>query len=273
VQFQKLLFLFSQRQKKAEYDFIPYKYGCYSFSAKADLTAMANKGTITELDTSLRCNDRTNYISALTETDRKLLVELKGVYGQMSPDRLLKHTYNNYPYWATKSTLAESILSLDELTKVFNARTVINDTILFTIGYEGVSLEGYLNRLIRNDVKVLVDVRKNALSMKFGFSKGQLKRYCESVGIEYVHFPDVGIDSDKRQELNNQSDYDALFETYRETNLNLTISTQKIILDILQKNKRIALTCFEANICQCHRKYLSEAICQLPGFQYELKHI
>jgi uncharacterized protein YwgA len=44
IRLQKLLFLFSQRQTKAEYDFIPYKYECYSYSATADLTTMVRKG-------------------------------------------------------------------------------------------------------------------------------------------------------------------------------------------------------------------------------------
>jgi hypothetical protein len=33
------------------------------------------------------------------------------------------------------------------------------------------------------------------------------------------------------------------------------------------------LTCFEANICQCHRKHLADAIKKNPSFIYELKHI
>jgi transposase len=41
----------------------------------------------------------------------------------------------------------------------------------------------------------------------------------------------------------------------------------------LKENKRIALTCFEANICQCHRKHLAEAIENLPGFEYRVEHI
>ena len=84
-------------------------------------------------------------------------------------------------------------------------------TIMFTIGYEGISLEEYLVRLIKNDVKVLVDVRNNPLSMKYGFSKSQLKKYCASLGIKYAHFPEVGIQSDQRQELNSQNDYNKLF--------------------------------------------------------------
>jgi hypothetical protein len=47
---------------------------------------------------------------------------------------------------------ATNILSPDELAKVTENKLKSDKTILFTIGYEGVSLEEYLNRLIRNDV-------------------------------------------------------------------------------------------------------------------------
>jgi uncharacterized protein (DUF488 family) len=109
--------------------------------------------------------------------------------------------------------------------------------------------------------------------MKFGFSKSQLTKYCTSLGIEYVHIPEVGIQGDQRQELNNQSDYDKLFDLYRKHNLSKTVNSQNEILKLLKQYKRIALTCFEANICQCHRKHLAEAIEKLPGFDYEVKHI
>jgi uncharacterized protein YwgA len=48
IRLQKLLFLFAQRQAKAEYDFIPYKFGCYSYSANADMTAMVRKAFLNE---------------------------------------------------------------------------------------------------------------------------------------------------------------------------------------------------------------------------------
>ena len=119
----------------------------------------------------------------------------------------------------------------------------------------------------------MVDVRKNPLSMKYGFSKSLLKRFCESVGVQYIHFPEVGIESDQRQELTCQHDYDNLFKRYRNDNLTKTTPTQSAILNILKSNKRIALTCFESNICQCHRKPLAEAIAALPGFSCQIKHI
>jgi uncharacterized protein (DUF488 family) len=109
--------------------------------------------------------------------------------------------------------------------------------------------------------------------MKYGFSKSQLQRYCANLGIQYVHFPEVGIQSEQRQELNTQADYDKLFAVYRQSNLTKTTVSQEEILNLLKENKRIALTCFEANINQCHRKHLAEAIESLPSFEYEVKHI
>lgn len=273
IRLQKLLFLFTQRQQKAVYDFVPYKFGCFSFSANADLTSMANKGTLEESESYFKSNEKTDYLKTLNGTDQKLLHEIKMLYGKMNANNLMKHTYINFPYWATKSVKAESILTAMELEKVNKSKPKSTKTILFSIGYEGVSLEEYLNRLLKNDVKVLIDVRNNPLSMKFGFSKSLLKRYCESLGIQYLHFPEVGIQSEQRQELNTQIDYDKLFDAYCKNTLSNTQPTQNTILNLLKQHKRIALTCFEANISQCHRKHLAEMVESLPGFEYEVKHL
>lgn len=273
IRLQKLLFLFTQKQEKPEYEFIPYKYGCYSYSANADLTTMATKNMLVETSSSFIKSDKTSYLRLLKTDDKLKLDSVKTLYGNMNGDALMKHTYKNFPYWAINSVKAASILTADELENVKKQKTNISENVLFTIGYEGSSLEGYLNRLIKNDVKVLIDVRNNPLSMKFGFSKSLLKRYCESLDISYVHIPEVGIMSEQRQELNTQADYDALFNIYRKINLPKTKVAQEYILDLLKKYHRVALTCFEANICQCHRKPLAEAIQMLPGFNYETKHI
>ncbi len=273
ISLQKLLFLFTRGQKKAEYDFIPYKYGCYSYSANADLTAMVRKGMLSETTSHFISNETTNYFNSLKSEDQKLMLYVQGQYGKMNAEALMKHTYLNFPYTAINSIKAKDILTTEQFEKVKNSRPKNEKTILFTIGYEGISLEEYLNRLLKNDVKVLVDVRNNPLSMKYGFSKSQLQRYCNSLGIEYVHFPEVGIQSQQRQELNTQADYDKLFEIYRENNLTKTKCSQEEIFNLLKEKKRIALTCFEANICQCHRKHLAEAIENLPNFDFEVKHI
>ena len=273
IRIQKLLFLFSQKKIKSEYDFIPYKYGCYSYSAKADLVTMVKKGILLENENKFIKNSDTDFLKTLKIEDKRNLVEIVNLYSKMSNNTLIKHTYVNYPYYATKSLIAQSILDQEQFKKVNNHKINIEETILFTIGYEGVSLENYLNKLVKNDVKLLVDVRKNSLSMKFGFSKSLLKKYCESLDIDYIHIPEVGINSDQRQELNSQKDYDELFEKYKKTTLLETQSYQETIIQLLRTHSRIALTCFEADVCQCHRKPLAEAIAKFPTFEYKVKHL
>ncbi|MCE7056885.1 DUF488 domain-containing protein [Algoriphagus sp. AGSA1] len=273
ISLQKLLLLITQKQGEPTYDFVPYKFGCYSFSANADLSTMVKKGILSETKEQFSKVDDQNYFSQLKATDQKIIGEVKSQYGHMSANGLMRHTYINFPYWAIKSTKAREILNDTYMARVENQKPVRNDITLFTIGYEGISLEEYLNRLIRNDVKVLVDVRNNPKSMKFGFSQSTLRRYCESLGIGYVHFPEVGIVSEKRQTLESQADYDRLFEGYKSTTLKSTGTTQQKILNLLKLKQRIALTCFEAEICQCHRKHLAESITSLPEWEYSLQHI
>ena len=273
IRLQKLLFLVTHRQQKPEYDFIPYKYGCFSYSAYADLTTMVKKGILTESKSHFKTNDTTDHFKTLKAADKKLLLEAKALYGNMSADSLMKHTYINFPYLAINSIKAPNLLTPEEYERVQQKKPMGKKTVLYTIGYEGISLEEYLNRLLKNDVKVLVDVRNNPISRKYGFSKKQLQRYCESLDIQYMHIPEVGIQSEQRHELNSQEDYDSLFAIYRQENLTQTTASQVQILNLLKENNRIALTCFEANICQCHRKPLAEAIADLPNFEYEVKHI
>jgi len=272
IHFQKLLFLFSQKQAKSEYDFVPYKFGCFSFSANADMSAMVKSGILTETDTKFIKNGSEDYISGLKPADAAALSEIAEMFGKMDMNEVKRFTYLNYPYYATNSEIAKKTLTGRELIKVEEARAHYGSITLFTIGYEGISLEEYFNRLIKNDVKMLVDVRKNALSMKFGFSKSQLSKYCSYLSIEYIHIPQVGIESDKRQELNSQADYDMLFEVYKKE-LPQSKLYQYKIFDLLLEKRRVALTCFEADINKCHRKHLAEAIADYPEFEYELRHI
>lgn len=273
IRLQALLFLFSMKQSKPVYDFVPSPSGAYSYSVDADLTTMVAKGILQESKDEILKLDQTNYVNLLKPDDLCQLEQVTTTYRKTSTRTLIKHTYIAYPFYAIKSEIAEELLSKSELYEVEALRPHPNGAVLFTIGYEGISLEQYLTRLIVNDIKVLVDVRNNPLSMKFGFSKSRLKKYCENQGIQYVHIPELGIQSAGRQELNTEADRAKLFAGYRQHNLSNTRKHQTDVLNLLKENKRIALTCYEADVSQCHRKYLAEAIAMLPGFKYEIVHI
>ncbi len=270
---QKLVFLLTQMQEKPNYDFVPYRYGCYSYSLKADLDAMVKHDWLSTKGKSYELKTVKKYYNELTKNDQDFVDETFNRYGAMKSDIITKHTYINFPYYATNSIIAEKILPKKFYEKVNKARPDAKSTVLYTIGYEGISLEEYLNRLIKNNIRLLVDVRRNPLSQKYGFSKKLLSNFCNRLNIEYIHIPEVGIDSSKRQELNSQADYDELFDDYKSTVLNETIKAQKQILELLRDYKRIALTCFEADNCQCHRTHLAEKLEKDPLFNYEIKHI
>lgn len=273
LRLHKLLFLFGTRKTESEYDFVPFKFGCYSFSAKADMDTMVRKGIVSERKDFYLKEDKKRYLETLKVHDQSLLKEIMADYGKMNTDALIKHTYMNFPFYATHSTIVHKVLPEKLYDRVENAIPKDEEITLFSIGYEGISLEKYLLKLLQNNVKLLVDVRKNALSMKFGFSKTLLKRYCNSLGIEYMHIPEVGITSQQRQQLDTQEDYDKLFATYRKTTLKETPEAQMKILELLQEHRRIALTCFEAEPCQCHRTHLADKITKLPDFNFVLKHL
>ncbi|MCD4734902.1 MAG: DUF488 domain-containing protein [Bacteroidales bacterium] len=273
ISLQKLLFLLARQQEQKSFHFAPCKFGCFSFQANADLHTLVKYSLVNELEKYWEKADVKNYFAELKPKDQAAIRFVKRQFGNLNKDELITLTYKKYPFFAINSTIAENILNAEEMTKVNKQRPLETDIVLFTIGYEGISLEEYLNKLIVNDVKLLCDVRKNSLSMKYGFSKNQLEKACKGVGIEYMHIPEVGIEPSKRQQLNTQADYDKLFDFYRSDVLENETLKQKEILKLLKNKKRIALTCFEANIYQCHRKHLAESITKMAGCSYVLKHI
>lgn len=274
ITLQKLLFLFTRMQESPNFHFVPYKYGCFSFQANADLFTLAKYGLITENNNEWIKTNSTDYIHLLKEKEKQVLKSVRQLFRSFKNKKdLIRHTYLNYPYFAINSNMAKKLLTQKEYNRVKKEKPVCKNMTLYTIGYEGITLEEYLNRLIQMDIKILCDVRKNALSMKYGFSKKQLTNATFNLGIKYIHFPEFGIESNKRVKLKTQNDYNNLFSVYKKETIVKTKASQEKILKLLHENKRIALTCFEADISRCHRTHIAEAITNLPSWKYELKHI
>ena len=274
-QFQKYLFLVTRKQEVKSFDFIPYYYGCFSFQANQDMSTLAKLGYLEIVESStgriVHLKNSSGYMSELSLFDQIAVNEIKLDFGEMSEEDLIRFTYVNYPYFATKSVIAKDILTPEELAKVDRQKRVYEVPTLFTIGYEGKSLELYINSLILNDVRVLCDVRKNAYSQKYGFSKSQLEKACKGVNIGYIHIPELGIESDKRQNLCSQQDYDHLFDIYEKTTLVNNWEYVLKVRELIDTYGRIALTCFEKDPRQCHRSRIAAALMGLPSRKYNLK--
>jgi uncharacterized protein (DUF488 family) len=260
--FQKYLFLFTQLcEKDHSYDFVPYRFGCYSFQASADKQKLIEKGYLKDTTGWEIAKSDLNYTKVLNKDFEKKLSLFIDRFGTMRGKKLIKYVYDNFPYYAINSEITKEHLDAEGLEKVIRARpTTRRKPIFSTIGYEGNSVETYLNKLLENDIRMLVDVRKNPISRKYGFSKKTLSSLLGKMGIEYVHIPELGIQSSDRQELNTQTDYDKLFERYENTVLKDQQGSLQKLLDLFNDNKRIAITCYEENPQQCHRSRVALAI-------------
>ncbi|MEX0905353.1 MAG: DUF488 domain-containing protein [Balneolaceae bacterium] len=255
--FQKLLLLFTRRQRKAAFEFVPYKYGAFSFQARADKGTMIKYGLLQNSKQWVKETGE-SYIEELKKTDRQILENLWLQFRNISTEELIIHTYREYPFYATRSKIAGKLLSEGELKLVELSRPVNHEQKLYTIGYEGITAEEYMNRLYLKDVRLLVDVRKNSVSMKYGFSKSQLKGMCEKMGIGFLHIPELGIESDKRKKLKSKKDYDELFREYEAETLPGRTKYLKKITALLDEHKRVAVTCFEKEHTSCHRHKISD---------------
>jgi len=98
--FQKLLFIFSIEQTESKFDFVPYKYGCFSFQSMADKNKLIKEGYLHNIKNwKLRSNNE-NFLLTLNSSDRKQLRLLKQKFGKLSTNDLIRHVYLNYPYFA-----------------------------------------------------------------------------------------------------------------------------------------------------------------------------
>jgi len=276
LDFQKLLFLYTRKcEKEPTYDFIPYRYGCFSFTSYADKRRLINEGLLVDDDQAWTLTEKGKRVADDLQDYLKRLDVFTREFGHLSGDELIRYSYSKYPYFAIRSEIIDRILtSKAEKEKVMNAQPKKKLPGIITIGYEGKSFEAYLNQLINNGVTLLCDVRRNPVSRKYGFSKGTLKKACEGVGIRYEHLAELGIESDRRQQLIDQSDYDRLLEDYEKNDLPFKKDIlNKITHWIMQENQLVAVTCYEKLPEQCHRSIVAKQINKLLGRSEQTRHL
>lgn len=248
---QKLVFLYEKEQCIDHYEFVPYRYGPYSFQLAEDIKTLCKDGYLIRTQAGIKADCDYQY-------------ELFPALPHERGDELKRKAYRQYPYYAINSEIIDRLFPGDEAASFRNSRNRYrkNEQILFTVGYEGRSVEEFFNILIQNDVRLLIDVRKNPLSRKFGFSKEKMGHISEAVKIKYTHIPALGIESEKRAVLNTPDDYKNLFKDYEET-LDQRLEPLNTVYSLLCANKRIALMCFEKDVELCHRHVIRDYLSRI----------
>ncbi len=145
------------------------------------------------------------------------------------------------------------------------------DFTLFTVGYQGHTIETFLDLLLAHGIAHIIDVRQLPFSRKPDFSKKRLTAHLAAVGIGYTHLVQLGTPKPLRDEIRRTHDYPAFFAA-----MDALVAAQpealQAALDIalLQPS---ALLCFEANQAECHRLSVARAIEQLAGEGCRVVHV
>lgn len=134
---------------------------------------------------------------------------------------------------------------------------------LFTFGYEGLTIDGFIARLQEARVDLILDVRELPLSRKKGFSKNALREHLASAGIGYDHLPALGCPKIVRDQYRKDSDW-AVYTRGFLAHLG-TVQADVRTLASAARDHRACLICFEADFSACHRTYVARAVRSAGG--------
>ena len=129
---------------------------------------------------------------------------------------------------------------------------------LFTIGYEGVTMDEFLSALREAGVERVIDVRALPLSRRPGFSKTPLKNALSEVGIEYVHLRALGTPSEGRSaaRAGQHARLEAIYAAQLELPEAIVAAEE---MKALAGERPSALLCYERDPGGCHRTLLWRA--------------
>ncbi len=91
------------------------------------------------------------------------------------------------------------------------------DGIIFTIGYEGRTVEAFAKAIVSAKIELVIDSRRRAGSRKRGFSKTPLSVMLKAHGIEYEHHRELGTPPELMAERRAHGHYNLdAYQTYIE---------------------------------------------------------
>jgi uncharacterized protein (DUF488 family) len=252
----KLAFMISNepgwQDTSLAYQFIPYQFGPYSFTLAHELKTLERDGFLRVMDSEIRLVDFGERLPEPNSSTSSVIDSMSRRYKRVSTDDLVSIVYRQFPWFTAKAR--------DKSRR--GVQVPISAPAVFTVGYEGLMLDGLLDLLLRAGIKQLIDVRANPVARRFGFHKSTLDRHCTDVGIKYLHFPELGIPSAERADLQGPDSYKRLFDSYSSETL---VSNRGFVdtVSVLIKQTPSALMCMEADATCCHRTCLANLVSEM----------
>jgi uncharacterized protein (DUF488 family) len=266
--FVKLVFLLRHEtgleRDRSFYDFVPYNFGPFSFTLYWDLGSLRQNGYVTTEEERIALCGRTLELAEkeaeeLPASVHDAVADVLSRYGRMNQKALIRDVYSRYPWFALNSKLPErDSVSVPRPKKARRA--------VYTAGYEGRSVDAFFNDLLKQGIRVVVDVRANPVSRKYGFSGLRLGEFCKKLGLEYRHVPSLGIPSTDRAGLNGFASYQRLLNRYEQAMLpDLSVEVEDV--GRLMRQQPSVLVCVEKDVRCCHRSRLADAVAQATGLE------
>ena len=244
---------FPSRGGSAFYDFLPYRFGPFSFCLYQEADKLEQQGYIVQ---------RGEHAWELTglkhpAPEQPVSRDIDALVGEFlaTPlDGLVEYVYQKFPAFTVHS-------ERKKLAKRPRACPAV-----YTAGYEGESVDAFLNKLIVAGIERILDVRSNPIARRYGFHKSTLSRLAQKVQIDYVHLPELGIKSELRRGLHENENYVELFSLYCATTLRSERAAIERVASRVQEKPSV-LVCMEADPVCCHRSHLAKRVatfCKLP---------
>ncbi|NLW86363.1 MAG: DUF488 domain-containing protein [Planctomycetes bacterium] len=239
------------------YDFLPYKYGPFSFALFHEADDLVRNGYLRDTKADGReawaraaeVDARVGNMPGGLRADAARVVER---FVSRTSEQLIDYVYDAFPWYTSNS-------SIRKLSKRPLAKCAV-----YTVGYEQWSVDQLLNTLMRRGIVRVIDVRRNPVARRYGFHKSTLTRLTSRIALEYVHFPELGIPSELRQDLQSDDDYASLFDEYTTS---LLPRRQDAVAEVshLVSDKPSVLLCMEADPAMCHRTRLAAVVSSQTG--------
>ena len=241
----KLSFLLAQ--DISFYDFVPYKYGPYSFEMDKDLRLLSKNGWINMNENWIHINQNSIKLLQIENDHKFRIFNIINEFSNINEKDLLDFIYKKYPFYTQNSLLVNR-----------NKKPPATVSI-YTIGYQNLSVDLFIDILIEKGIKTVLDVRNKPFSYKYGFNYSWLNKYLPEFDIDYINIPELGIEEKYRKTFSQEKLWKYYFDLLdrRKDYLNR-------ITNIVMKQPTV-LMCYEINPENCHRLRLAKKIQDLTN--------
>lgn len=130
-------------------------------------------------------------------------------------------------------------------------------TSIFSVGYEGRSIEDFVDTMVRHSIQIVIDVRLNPVSRKKGFSKKALSAALDAKDIKYRHERELGNPPENRSPFRNG--LKSARDSYKNHLENGAAGAFSSLVESALANQ-VALLCLERDHLSCHRSCIIEML-------------